>query len=91
MREMQPRSDRSLWSPSLDSWLVPDGALLRLYDNVGQLRLTRAGDAERRADAANQRAAAAHQRIEDAIRQAQTSAEKLRSLGIDLDQIIRES
>ena len=59
MREIQPRSDGSLWSPSLDSWLVPDGVMLRLHNRNGQLRLTRA----------------------------EALAEKLRSLGIDPDQI----
>src|SRR5581483_11485376 len=31
-----------LWSPHLDSFLVPDGELLRLYDRQGHLRLTQA-------------------------------------------------
>jgi len=66
MREMQPRPDGSLWSPSLDSWLVPDGAMLRLYDRNGQMRLTGMEAEAKRADAL---------------------AEKLRSLGIDPDQI----
>ena len=66
MREMQPRADGSLWSPSLESWLMPDGVLLRLYDRAGQMRLTGMEAEARRADAL---------------------AEKLRSLGIDPDQI----
>jgi Uma2 family endonuclease len=37
-----------LWSMELDSWLAPDGALLRLYDGERQLRLTE-GEAERAA------------------------------------------
>ena len=48
-----------LWSPHLDSFLVPDGELLRLYDRQGHLRLT----------------------------QTEVLAEKLRSLGIDPDQV----
>ena len=36
-----------LWSDELDSWLVPDGKYLRLYDSQMQLRLTE-GEAERR-------------------------------------------
>ena len=42
MREMQPQPNSSLWSPSLESWLIPDGVMLRLYDDNGQMRLTRA-------------------------------------------------
>lgn len=59
MRMIQPRPDGLLWSPSLESWLVPDGTILRLYDRNGQMRLTRA----------------------------EALAEKLRSLGLDPDQI----
>jgi Uma2 family endonuclease len=74
MREMRPRSDGSLWSPGLESWLVPDGAMLRLYDSAGQLRLTHAEFADQRADAA--------------VQHARALAEKLRSLGIDPDQVL---
>ena len=74
MKEIQPRSDGALWSHHLESWLVPDGAMLRLHDRNGQLRLTHA-------EFADQRAAAA-------IQQAQAYAEKLRSLGVDPDQVL---
>jgi Uma2 family endonuclease len=67
MVEMLPRSDGSLWSPSLESWLAPDKATLRLYDRTGQMRLTRA---------------------EAEARRSLALAEKLRSLGIDPDQIL---
>ena len=67
MREIQPRPDGSLWSSCLESWLVPDGIWLRLYDRNGKLRLTHA-------EASDQRA--------------QAFAEKLRSLGVDPDQIL---
>jgi Uma2 family endonuclease len=67
MQAMTPASNGALWSPSLDSWLVPDGTMLRLYDRAGQLRLTRAEAEARRAEA---------------------MAEKLRSLGIDPNQLI---
>lgn len=67
MKEMSPGPNGSLWSPSLGSWLVPDGTELRLYDSTGQMRLTRA---------------------EDEARRAQMLVEKLRSLGIDPDQLI---
>lgn len=73
MREMPLHPDGSLWSIQLNSRLVPDGQYLRLYDQFGNLRLTRAEAAERRADA------------EAEMRRA--LAEKLRSLGIDPDRI----
>jgi len=81
MRAMLPRPDGSLWSPTLESWLVPDGAILRLYDRAGQMRLTRAEAEAQRAEMADQRAEA------EAMR-SQALAEKLRSLGIDPDQIL---
>lgn len=67
MVPIQPRSDGALWSPGLESWLVPDKATLRLYDPTGQLRLTHA---------------------EAEARRALALAEKLRSLGIDPDQVL---
>lgn len=102
MKEMQPRPDGSLWSASLESWLVPDGTMLRLYDRNGQMRLTgmeaeaqqrqiEAGQRQieaRRAQAEAQRADAAVQQAEDATQRAQVFAEKLRSLGIDPEQLI---
>ena len=81
MREMPPGRNGALWSHHLQSWLVPDGATLRLYDDNGQMRLTY-GEAE-----AQQRQLEA-QRADAAVRQAQALAEKLRSLGIDPDQIL---
>jgi Uma2 family endonuclease len=42
IREMPLRADGSLWSPHLQSVLVPDGEYLRLYDQQGYLRLTQA-------------------------------------------------
>ena len=67
MREMPIGPNGSLWSPQLDSWLVPDGAMLRLYDRNGLMRLTYGEAADRRV---------------------QALAEKLRSLGIDPDQVL---
>ena len=73
MREMRLRSDGSLWSSHLQSVLVPQSDHLRLYDRQGHLRLTQAEAEARRAE------------IE--TRRAQLMAEKLRSLGIDPDQL----
>jgi Uma2 family endonuclease len=66
MAPLPLRPDGSLWSRELDSFLVPDQHVLRLYDSNHQLRLTEAEAEARRAHAL---------------------AEKLRSLGIDPDQV----
>src|SRR5258706_1590704 len=73
MRRLSLQPDGSLWSPQLESFLVPDGAFLRLYDHAGNLRLTKGEVDARRADAEAER-----NRI---------FAEKLRSLGIDPEQL----
>jgi Uma2 family endonuclease len=95
MRVMQPRPDGSLWSPSLESWLVPDQTRLRLYDHLGQMRLTHAEFADQQADHAMQQVDLAMQQADFAMQQAEAEAkrshvyaEKLRSLGIDPDQLI---
>jgi Uma2 family endonuclease len=67
LREMMPKSNGALWSAQLESWLVPDGALLRFYDSWRHLRLTG---------------------MEAEARRAQALADKLRSLGVDPDQLI---
>ena len=73
MLALLPNEDGSLWSRELDSFLVPDKQMLRLSDRNRQLRLTEA-EAE----------AAARQAAE---RRAEALAEKLRSLGVDPDQL----
>jgi len=109
MKEILPGSNGSLWSASLESWLVPDGTMLRLYDHSGQMRLTgmeaearqrqaadqradmavQQAEAEaRRAQAETQRADAAIQQAEIEARRARILAEKMRSLGIDPDQLL---
>jgi Uma2 family endonuclease len=72
--------DGRLWSTQLDSFLIPDGQWLRLTDKDGLPRLTQAEAADRRAETAVRRA-------EAEARRAETLAEKLRSLGIDPDQL----
>jgi hypothetical protein len=88
MRAMPSRSDGALWSPSLESWLVPDGTMLRLYDRDGLMRLTHAEFADRQTDLAIQQADLAIQQAEAEARRSQVYAEKLRALGIDPDQLI---
>ncbi len=73
MSELPADAGGRLWSPSLDSFLIPEMELLRLYDRNGQRRLTEA-------DAEAQRAVAEAQRAE-------ALAERLRSLGVDPDQV----
>ncbi len=86
--------EKRLWSISLESWLVPDGVFLRLYDRHGNLRLTEAeamaeqaeAEAEAR-EAAERKAQIEAEAREAAERKAQALIEKLRSLGYDPDQI----
>ena len=84
-REMPMDIDGRLWSPHLDSFLIPDMDYLRLFDRNGQLRLTEA-EAEAEARRAEARRAEAR-RAETEARRAEVLAEKLRSLGIDPNQI----
>lgn len=74
MHPLKPGKRGELWSQQLESWLVPDGTMLRLYDRQAQLRLTGQEAETRRAD------------IE--ARRIKSLEEKLRSLGIDPDQIV---
>lgn len=88
MEAMEPGSNGSLWSHHLQSWLVPDGATLRLYDLHRQIRFTRADAAIQQAEFEKRRAQAESQRADAAIQQAEALAEKLRSLGIDPEQLL---
>jgi hypothetical protein len=72
--ERVPDERGRLWSVHLDSWLVPDGPYLRLADRYGNMRLTGEETQARRADAEARRAAAL--------------AEKLRTLGLNPDEVI---
>jgi Uma2 family endonuclease len=80
MREMSVGLDGSLWSPLLESRLMPDGYYLRLYDEHNQMRLTGAEEMARQTEELRRKA--------DALRRIQIYSEKLRSLGINPDQII---
>lgn len=80
MREMSLSPNGRLWSLHLESFLVPDGLYLHLAYQYGQRRLTKA-----EAEAAARQAEAI--RAEAAERRAEALAERLRSLGIDPDQI----
>ena len=69
MKEILPRFDGAVWSRHLESWLVPDGAMLRLYDTQGHMRLTGMEAETQRADAeAWQRQIEAQQRIAETRR-----------------------
>ena len=84
---MPVRPDGCLWSQHLESLLVPDREYLRLYESNGQLRLTgQEAEAEaRRVEARRAEMEAEARRA--ATRRAEALAEKLRSLGIDPDQL----
>ncbi len=71
MQALPVDSQGRVWSPHLESFLVPEGELLRLYDRQGHLRLTKAEEEAKARRAETRRA--------DAL------AQKLRSLGIDPD------
>jgi Uma2 family endonuclease len=130
MVEMIPNAKGWLWSKQLDSWLVPEGADLRLYDRYHRQRLTeaqaeallkvqavqraaqqaekaaqetrraqeatrqaeeaarRAAEEAKRADEEARRAEEAMRRAEEEARQRQALAEKLRSLGINPDEVV---
>jgi Uma2 family endonuclease len=88
MVEMSSRPDGSLWSHHLQSWLVPDGTMLRLYDRAGKMRLTgMEAEAQQRQVEAEQRRIEA-QRADIEAARARVFSEKLRSLGIDPEQLI---
>jgi hypothetical protein len=55
---IEPDERGRLWSEVLESWLMPDGAYLRLYDRDGQMRLTWAEAEELAKEAERQRAEA---------------------------------
>lgn len=80
MEEMTLDPRGWLWSQELDSWLVPDGAYLRLYDRTLQRRLTRA-------EAADQQAQAERVAKEATQDQLQALLEKLRKANIDPDKL----
>ena len=80
LREVSPDSRERIWSPLLQSFLVPDGELLSLTDRFGNSRLTQAEEEKKRADAERERAEEALQRIE-------IMAKRLRELGEDPDQL----
>jgi Uma2 family endonuclease len=74
MTERQADQRGWIWSAELESWLGPDGALLRLYDRDGRMRMTE-GEAQRAA--------------KEAERAAKEAAwAKLRELGIDPESLI---
>ena len=98
MKAMSPASDGSLWSQHLESRLVPDGYYLRLYDSHDCMKLTNGEEMARQTvelrretddlirqtdelDASIERKISIRKRI-------QVYSEKLRSLGIDPDQLI---
>ena len=72
-RELFPDEQGRLWSVQLDSWLVPDQMYLRLFDRYHRLRLT-GEEAEAQAKQAE-------------AKRVQALEEKLRSLGVNPDEM----
>ena|SRR3989442_1421797 len=66
------------WSVHLNSFLASEGAYLRLYDKNRQQCLTRAAAMQTKADA---------MRVDIQVKRIKAMEEKLRSLGIDPDQL----
>lgn len=94
MAPLTPNEGNYLWSRELDSYLVPDDELLRLYDRNHQMRLTEAEARTRQAEAeaearwaAERQARAEAEARRAAEKQARILLEKLRSLGVDPDQL----
>ena len=73
MEELLPNSEGWLWSNHLDSFLLPDGFRLRLYDSNHQLRLT--GEEAR------------EQQAWQSERKARMLEEKLRELGLNPEEL----
>jgi Uma2 family endonuclease len=71
------RSEKRLWSAELESWLVPDGRWLRLYDRYEQLRLTEAEERARQVEEEKRRAEAATWQAEEERRRAETAARQV--------------
>lgn len=87
MVEQRKDAQGGIWSNALDSRLMPDGILLRLYDRDGRMRLTE-GEAERAAKEA-ERAAREDERVAKETERAAKEAAwaKLRELGIDPNEL----
>src|SRR5258708_30139199 len=64
MRAMPVDASGRLWSPSLDSFLVPEMEYLRLYDRNGLLRLTFGEGRGRKEEAEEGRSGGAGRRVE---------------------------
>lgn len=88
LRKVPLLADGSLWSPHLESYLVPDEGFLRLYDSYWRLRLT-PYEAEAQARLAEaQRAEREARRADAAEQRTRELEEKIRSLGLDFDQLL---
>ncbi len=87
MVELTPNMEGWLWSEQLDSWLVPDGINLRLYDREHRLRLTGEEAQALLAEEAIEQAKEEARRAGEEARIRARLAEKLRSLGINPDEV----
>ncbi len=78
--QLEADSAGRMWSEQLDSWLVPDGEMLRLFDREGNQRLTDAEAAyqgketERQAKEVERKAKEVERRAKEVERQAKEAA-----------------
>ena len=91
MREIPSGPDGSLWSHHLQSWLVPDGANLRLYDSGGQMRLTFAETEAQERQAEARRADAAVLQAQIEARRAQAEAQRANAEAQRADAAIQQA
>jgi Uma2 family endonuclease len=93
-----PNEGGWLWSEVLESWLVPDGSYLRLYDREGNIRLTEAeAEAKARQEEAEarRREAKAHQAEvlarQDEAKARKEAEQKIAELQRQLEELRRQS
>ena len=75
---IEPDAQGRLWSQELESWLVPDGLMLRLTDADGNLRLTKAEAKEREKEQARRETVQARRQAERERAEKQAALERER-------------
>lgn len=73
---VSPTADGRIWSEQLESWLVPDGMFLRLYDRTGAMRLTQGEEKDRLASIEAQKSEVATRRALEEHRRAELEARR---------------
>src|SRR5712691_1098900 len=81
--ELASDAQGRLWSPHLESFLVPDGLYLRLYDSHNQRRLTAEEALSQEAETLVQEREALLEKTETLLQEKEALLQKLRSLGVN--------